>query len=573
MAGSVRLIRAVGDRAVLVELPSLADVLDLQAHLQRHPLDGQLDVLAAAETVLITGVSASAARGFADALRQLQVLPAAPADAALVHIDTVYDGEDLADVAAHTGLSIDGVIAAHTGQDWTAAFGGFAPGFLYLTGANAALTVPRRSSPRSAVPAGSVAVAGDYSAVYPRASPGGWQLLGRSDARLWDLERAQPALLRPGNQVRFRAVRAQVAAAGIAAAGIVAAGIVAAEFAAATDRATLKAATDPGAATKTAATPDAAAEASARPATGIRVLSPGAQTTVQDLGRPGYADQGVTGSGALDRGALRRANRVVGNPATAAVLENALGGLSLTALADQVLAVTGAVLPVTVTDAGGRHRVLPMDSAVSLLAGETLSLGAPHTGVRSYVAFRGGIDVPLVLGSRSTDTLSGIGPAPLTPGTVLRMLPAAPGSAVHHPETPPPAPAEVTELRFVPGPRADWFEPASVARFGAAEWTVTMQSNRIGLRLDGEPLTRSRAGELASEGTARGAIQVPPSGLPVLFLADHPVTGGYLVIGVVLAEDLDLAAQLPTGARIRFTPLPAEPVPQPLPAEPVPTSL
>ena len=565
VAGSVRLIRAVGDRAVLVELPNLADVLDLQAHLQRHPLDGQLDVLAAAETVLITGVSASAACGFADALRQLQVRPAAPADATLVHIDIVYDGEDLTDVAAHTGLSIDGVIAAHTGQDWTAAFGGFAPGFLYLTGANAALTVPRRSSPRSAVPAGSVAVAGDYSAVYPRASPGGWQLLGRSDARLWDLERAQPALIRPGNQVRFRAVRAQVAAARI----------VGAEIANATDGAEQDAATGPSAATEATVTPDAAAEESGRPATlstpatGIRLLSPGAQTTVQDLGRPGYADQGVTGSGALDRGALRRANRVVGNPATAAVLENALGGLSLTALTDQVLAVTGAVLPVTVTDAAGRHRVLPMDSAVSLLAAETLSLGAPHTGVRSYVAFRGGIDVPLVLGSRSTDTLSGIGPAPLTPGTVVRMLPAAPGSAVHHPEIPPPAPAEVTELRFVPGPRADWFEPASVARFGAAEWTVTIQSNRIGLRLHGEPLTRSRAGELASEGTARGAIQVPPSGLPVLFLADHPVTGGYPVIGVVLAEDLDLAAQLPTGARIRFTPLPAEP----LPAEPLPVSL
>ncbi|TFD02959.1 5-oxoprolinase/urea amidolyase family protein [Cryobacterium sandaracinum] len=542
----VRIIRAVGDRAVLVGLPSLADVLDLQAHLQRHPLAGQLDVLAAAETVLITGVSASAARGFADALRQLQVLPAAPANAALVRIDTVYDGEDLADVAAHTGLSSEGVIAAHTGQDWTAAFGGFAPGFLYLTGASAVLTVPRRSSPRSSVPTGSVAVAGDYSAVYPRASPGGWQLLGRTDALLWDLKRSQPALIRPGDRVRFRAVREQVAAAGV----LVPETAVAVGTPAA------------------AATPDVAATAAPTPATGIRVLSPGAQTTVQDLGRPGYADQGVTASGALDRGALRRANRVVGNPATAAVLENALGGLSLTALADQVLAVTGAVLPLTVTDAAGRHRELPMDSAVSLFAGQTLSLGAPRSGARSYLAFRGGIDVDPVLGSRSTDTLSGIGPAPLTSGTVLRMLPPAPGSAVHHPETPPPAPAEVTVLRFVPGPRADWFEPASVDRFGDAEWTVTHQSNRIGLRLAGEPLARSRPGELASEGTARGAIQVPPSGLPVLFLADHPVTGGYPVIGVVLAEDLDLAAQLPTGARIRFTPVPAEP----LPADPVPAS-
>ncbi len=532
MAGTYRNIRPVGGRAVLVELDSLADVLALQAHLQQHPLDGQVDVLAAAETVLVTGVSSAAARGFAEAIRSLHAAPATTTDTVLVLIDTVYDGEDLAAVAAETGLSVDGVIAAHAGQVWTAAFGGFAPGFVYLTGEDASLTVPRRTVPRSSVPAGSVAVAGTYSAVYPRSSPGGWQLLGRTEARLWDLDRAQPALIRPGGRVRFQAVRAQASVAG--------------------DVASRERVTD-------AAAP-AADAAPAASASGVLVLSAGAQTTVQDLGRPGYADQGVTGSGALDRGALRRANRVVGNPATAAVLENAFGGLSLTAVTDQVLAVTGAVVLLTVTDSAHGPRTLPMDSAVSLLAGETLSLGSPSSGVRSYLAFRGGIDVPLVLGSRSTDTLSGIGPAPLTPGTVLRMLPAAPGSAVHHPETPPAPPAEVTELRYVPGPRADWFDAASVDRFDRELWTVTIQSNRIGLRLAGEPLTRSRAGELASEGTARGAIQVPPSGLPVLFLADHPVTGGYPVIGVVLAEDLDLAAQLPTVAGIRFTPVPV-PVP------------
>ncbi|TFC19780.1 5-oxoprolinase/urea amidolyase family protein [Cryobacterium algoritolerans] len=527
MTGSsrgIRAIRAVGDRAVLVELGSLTDVLGLQARLQEDPIDGQLDVLAAATTVLVTAVSAAAARGFAAELRGRDVTRAPHPDTTLVLIDAIYDGEDLALVAAETGLGLDGVIAAHTGQTWTAAFGGFAPGFVYLTGETAALVVPRRAVPRSAVPAGAVAIAGDYSAVYPRASPGGWQLVGRTNARMWDLDRAQPALVRPGNRVRFRAVREFV----VAAAGFIDA---------------------PG-----TAQPDAAADTSH----GILVVSPGLQTTVQDLGRPGFADLGVASSGALDRGALRRANHIVGNPAMAAVLENALGGLTLTAATDQVLAVTGATVSLTVTVSGVAtvRREPPMDAPISLLAGETLTLGTPCTGVRSYLAFRGGIDVPIVLGSRSTDTMSGIGPAPLAAGDRLRMLPAAPGSAVHGPETPPAVPAEVTVLRFVPGPRADWFDAASVARLALDEWMVTALSNRIGLRLDGEALVRSTPGELASEGTVKGAIQVPPSGLPVLFLADHPVTGGYPVVGVVLAEDLDLAAQLSTGARIRFTPTP-----------------
>ncbi len=336
--------------------------------------------------------------------------------------------------------------------------------------------------------------------------------------------------MRPGNQVRFRAVREVVVAAAVPTTDH--------EAVAGQD-------SDTGPGRGPAPEPPA----------GLLVVSPGPQTTVQDLGRPGFADLGVAGSGALDRGALRRANHIVGNRATDAVLENALGGLTLTAVTDQVLAVTGARTALGVTG-GTARRDVPMNAPFALLAGETLTLAAPSVGVRSYLAVRGGIDVPLVLGSRSTDTLSGIGPAPLAAGYRLRILPAVPGNAVHGPESPPAPAAEVTVLRFVPGPRVEWFDEGSVARLAAEEWSVTAQSNRIGLRLAGEPLVRCRPGELASEGTVEGAIQVPPSGLPVLFLADHPVTGGYPVIGVVLAADLDLAAQLPAGARIRFHPAP-----------------
>lgn len=536
----VSILRPVGDRAVLVELGTLAEVLSLQAHLEQHPLAGQVDVVAAATTVLVTADSARAARGYAEALRHLDLTEAVVADDTLVTIDTIYDGLDLDDVAGLTGLSREAVIAAHGDQTWTAAFGGFAPGFAYLVGENSALAVPRRSTPRPSVPAGSVALADTYSAVYPRVSPGGWQLIGHTTATMWDLDRPQPALVRPGNRVQFRAVRASLLTAAAPAAP---------------------------------ATPlslDPAEKRDVRPSAGLIVRNPGLQTTVQDLGRPGYASLGVAGSGALDRGAVRQANRLAGNAATAAVLENALGGLVLHAVSDEVLAVTGATVSLEVTDGDGCVRSVSGFAPFALLAGETLTIGTPTSGVRSYVAVRGGFDTPVLLGSRATDTMSGIGPAVLVAGSALAVLPAPPTSVVGSPETgsaslpgtgsacaPDPASAEtVTELRYVPGPRADWFSAETLAEFSRQSWTVTAQSNRIGLRLAGEALRREKTGELASEGTVSGAIQLPASGLPVLFLADHPVTGGYPVLGVVLECDLDRAAQLPTGAHIRFLAVP-----------------
>ncbi|WP_104088579.1 urea amidolyase family protein [Cryobacterium sp. N19] len=517
MPTPIRSIRAVGERAVLVQLGTLTEVLGLYEALREHPLPGQVDVVAAAETVLVTADSATAARSFAARLRAIKPRAIQAGNDGLVTIDVIYDGDDLAEVGELTGLSQGGVIAAHTGQLWTAAFGGFAPGFAYLV-SDDRLRVSRRATPRKAVPAGAVALADGYSAVYPRVSPGGWQLIGRTDAALWNLDRDQPALVQPGNRVQFRAVR---------------------EF------------------LRVAPTASTASMAEAQRPGDLVVVQPGLQTTVQDLGRPGLAHLGVAGAGALDRGALRRANRLVGNPGSAAVLENALGGLVLEARTEQVLAVAGASVLITISKADAAPRVVPTDAPFALHAGEQLSLGTPLGGVRSYIAVRGGLDLPLTLGSRSTDSMSGIGPAPLRAGAELPVLPAPPTSVVGAAEPSPAPPAEVTVLRYVPGPRADWFSADTLADFDRSEWSVTAQSNRIGLRLDGPALERARDGELPSEGTVSGAIQLPASGVPVLFLADHPVTGGYPVLGVVLHADLDRAAQLGTGARIRFTPIPS----------------
>jgi len=277
------------------------------------------------------------------------------------------------------------------------------------------------------------------------------------------------------------------------------------------------------------------------------VLATGPSTTVQDLGRPGHARLGVGTSGAADRASLRLANRLVANPEGAAALEVTLGGLVVQADGDLLLAVTGAPCPVAVDGRPVGHNAL-----VPLRTGSRLALGAPSTGLRTYVAVRGGLDVPPVLGSRATDVLSGIGPPVPVPGTVLPVGPAPRTHPVIEQAPVPPPPADDTVLRVLLGPRDDWFTLASLRSLVSRPWTVTADSDRVGMRLAGEPLVRAIDGELPSEGAVRGALQVPPTGTPTLFLADHPLTGGYPVVAVVVDADVDLAAQARPGQRLHL---------------------
>lgn len=276
----------------------------------------------------------------------------------------------------------------------------------------------------------------------------------------------------------------------------------------------------------------------------IVVVSPGPLTTVQDLGRPGWTHLGVPLAGAVDRAALRAANRIVGNPSAAAGLETTLVGPELLAERDLVVAVTGGRCAVTV-----EGEAVSFGCAVAVRRGQTLVLGPVSSGVRSYLAVRGGLDVPAVLGSRSTCTLSGLGPAPLAPGHRLAV-----GSAVEGAVTVEPLPDISGEpvLRLLPGPRADAFVAGAVAVLTGSPYVVTASSDRTGLRLDGPALQRLSAGELPSEGVVPGAVQVPPDGQPIVFLANCPTTGGYPVIGVVRPEDLAHAAQARPGTPLRF---------------------
>ncbi|GAA4819958.1 biotin-dependent carboxyltransferase family protein [Tomitella cavernea] len=291
----------------------------------------------------------------------------------------------------------------------------------------------------------------------------------------------------------------------------------------------------------------------------LEVLDPGPMTTVQDGGRPGRGALGVGLSGAADRGAMAAANRLVGNDEGAAVLETTLGGLAVRARRAAIVAVTGPVTTVDVdgSPAGSHCRVL-------LHAGQVLSVAAPPHGLRNYLAVRGavveihGTDGAVhraELGSLATDLLSGLGPPVLRAGDAL--VTGRPAAALPATDLVPPDSAAHTapvRLPIVWGPRDDWFTAGARRLLAAREWTVMPDTDRVGARLHGpEGLRRARRGEPASEPMVTGALQVPADGLPVLFLADHPVTGGYPVIAVVRRAALDAAAQLRPGDRVVFT--------------------
>ncbi len=505
-------IHKVGTRALLIDLDSLAQVMDWHTELSNRPLEQQVDCIAAASTVLITFNSPLAARDAEKKLATFNPDRATLRDPRTVEIDVLYDGEDLDEAAELLGMSRDALIDWHTSTEWTAAFGGFAPGFTYCAPTDPAHghAVPRRTSPRTAVPAGAVGIAGEFSAVYPRVSPGGWQLIGTTITPMWDSNSQPPALVQPGDRVRYRAVQEL---------------------------------------------PDLVTDAdrikkSPPRLPRLEVLDAGLQTLFQDLGRPGLGNLGVTPSGAADRASAATANIAVGNPRGSTVLEN-VGGMTLRALTDTVVAVTGALTQVRLD-----NYPVSLGRPILVTAGSTLTVAPAKVGFRNYLAVRGGIIADAELGSSATDVLSGLGPEPLQAGEIIGVLPLAENFADASLTNPlrvtgTPGKTEAV-LRCVAGPRDDWFGH-DLSTFTEAVWTVSSSSNRVGLRVEGDAtIERTKEGELPSEGMVAGSVQVPPNGKPVVFLRDHAVTGGYPVIATVVEEDIDIAGQLPPGAKVRF---------------------
>ncbi|WP_336630681.1 MULTISPECIES: 5-oxoprolinase/urea amidolyase family protein [unclassified Microbacterium] len=501
-----------GDRAVLVEVDGLDEVLAVHARLAASRPDGVVDLVPGARTVLVRidprRLSVPAARAW---ITGTTAAPgSAPAAPRSIEVPIAYDGPDLGDLAAELGTSPQELAERHSRCVWTVAFTGFAPGFGYLVSADWPYDIPRRASPRTRVPAGAVGLAGGFTGAYPRETPGGWQLIGSTPAPLFDPDAPMPALLAPGMRVRF------------------------------VPTATPTPSPTPTATRAPVRTP------TPTPGAVARVIAPGAFATVQDLGRPGRAAEGIAVSGAADRSALRRANRLVGNPEDAAAIEVAVGGFRAVADADVWIAVTGAGGAIRL---GGRV----VDGSIAQLwrRGDELNLDPFGHGARAYLAVRGGLDGRAVAGSRSTDTLSGLGPAPLAAGDALALACPRPATPVPVTDLAPwGPPGDTIDVALAPGPRADWL--ADPHALFEAVWTVSPQADRVGIRLDGPRLDRARDGELPSEGMIPGAIQVPPDGRPVILGPDGPVTGGYPVVAVVADSSLDALGQARPGTRVRF---------------------
>lgn len=533
----------MGERAFLLEVSSLDEVIALHARLAASRIDGILDLVPAARTVLVRidprVITVAAARAW---VQQRAMDAAAPlrAEASTVEIDVTYDGADLAETATLLGLTTDELIRRHAAAQWSVAFTGFAPGFGYLVSPDWSFDVPRLPAPRTRVPRGAVGLAGEFTGAYPRETPGGWRLIGSTTATLFDPDAAAPAssaLLAPGTRVRFVPVRAAAHATSRASSRT--GDLTDAGRMSSNDPVLVR---SPVLADGLRPAPDVV-----EPPT-IRILEPGLLATVQDLGRPGFSALGVAPSGALDRTAARTANRLLGNAPRAAMIEVTMGGFRAVALRDAWVTVTGASGPIRLAGRG-------LDPYVPHLwhAGDELHLDWFGHGARAYLALRGGLDAPVALGSRSSDVMAGLGAARLAAGDELSLTDDIDAPIPVSEIAPWGSPRDdEIELELAPGPRGAWFAASAHRALFDSAWIVTNDADRVGVRLDGPMLERAHSGELPSEGMVPGALQVPPSGRPTILLADGPVTGGYPVIAVATDAALDVLAQARPGTRIRF---------------------
>jgi KipI family sensor histidine kinase inhibitor len=437
-----------------------------------------------------------------------------------VDIPVVYGGPtgpDLVEVAAWARLSPEAVADCHASVVYRVFMLGFLPGFAYLGSVDERIAAPRRATPRLRVRAGSVGIAGRQTGIYPRESPGGWQIIGHSSVRLFDPVRVPPALLQPGDTVRFVAV--------------------------------------PPDARNGSHVGHAPAQASGgsshrHAARSVTVLRPGLLTTVQDEGRWGQQASGVPVSGPLDLVSHRIANAVVGNSRNAAVLEATLVGPELRIDHAARLAVAGGDLQASLDGSP-----LRMGEATNCRAGSVLRFAERRTGARAYVAFDGGVDVVPVLGSRATHpgaALGGVEGRALAAGDRLPLGPARTPNRARQVGIPALATAGGARLRVLPGPQDDFFPVSALDLLERTRFRITPKADRMAYRLSGASLPRLEAREMISDAAFVGGIQVPPSGEPILLMSDRQTTGGYPQIATVITADLPVAGQLAPGDWVEF---------------------
>ena len=494
------------DGLVLVEFPDASPdaanraAIALARSIRDLETPGVRDAIPAARTLLVSfdplRLSHGSVRRMLTRTRPDSHAPSAPSR--LLEIPVAFDGEDLPEVAAGAGLSPDAFMREYTGAEYRVAFLGFSPGFAYMTGLPPRLRVPRLASPRLRVPAGSVAIAGAYTGIYPTTTAGGWRLVGRTPARVFDPLRSPAALFEPGDRVRFFAGDAP-----------------------------------PSGEHALVDSPPQSGEAL------FRVLEAGLWTAIVGGPRWGRASWGVPAGGAMDPVSLALANEAADNPPDAAALEMAMEGPELEALAPCIAAVSGAETPVA---CGGSPR--PHGQPFAVATGDRITFGRARKGMRTYLAVVGGLREPQEAGY-AVRLQKG---DPVHRGEPRAAESHRAGHAIE------PLAGEPMILRAVPGPHADMFTSASLDAFFASEWRVSPQSDRRGLRLLGAPLEHTGAAEVEPVGAAPGSVQVPGGGLPIVLGPDGPVTGGYPRIATVIGADLYLLGRAVPGEVLRFAP-------------------
>ncbi len=519
----------LGDGAVLASFSLKNDfaTLDKVARIARafagSSLPGVTDIVSACTTITIhydpARVPAGAGSPCDRVLAWVETAAAAAGSKKTkavreITLPVCYGGEhgpDMADVAKHTKLSEAEVIRLHSKTVYRVAAVGFAPGFPYLLGLPERLNTPRRATPRMVVPAGSVGIGGAQTGVYPLTTPGGWCLIGRTPLRLFRPENeTAPTLLEAGDMVRLVAITSKQ-----------------------WDQQVEQ------------SVPLHQAKVSKQAAV-LEVMKAGALTTIQDMGREGWQQHGITAGGAMDRRAARVANLLLGNAEDDPLLEATLVGPELRFLRDTWIAVTGAEVKGV---AGWRP--------LRVSAGQTISLVELTHGARVYVAVAGGFDVPRVLGGAGTLLRARIGGWNGRALQVSDRLAARPTildtkgdwSAAMEFRT---VGAGAVTVRFVRGTQWDWFDSASQKALVEKPFLVTTQSDRMGMRLSGPALKLKQERELVSEGVGFGSVQVPSDGQPIVLMADRQTIGGYPKIAHVIAVDLPLLAQVRAGGKVTF---------------------
>lgn len=515
------MIRDAGDSALVLELEPRIDpavnarAVAIAAAVRGAAIPGVRDVVSTYRSVAVFfDPLQTRLEAVADALGTAAGDAAAAVAAARVDVPVAYGGEhgpDLPDVAARTGLAEEEVVGRHAAQTYRVFMLGFVPGFAYMGLVDASIAVARRATPRVRVPAGSVAIAGRQTGVYPQETPGGWQILGRTRTRFFDAARTPSFLVAAGDDVRFVPVR----------------------------------------------TLDETGPAPASPPVhrrgpaggGLTVVRPGLLSTVQDLGRWGYQDRGVPVAGPMDAVSHRVANVAVGNPPGSATIEMTLVGPELRFEQDAVFALAGGDFGATLDD-----RSVTRNRPTRARAGATLRCGAHAQGARAYLAVGGGIRTEPVMGSRATHLVSAMGGVAGRPLMAGDRLPLAPGARAAGGRSVALAPAATTRvrLRVLPGPQDDFFDAGAFERLQGSAFTVSPQSNRMAYRLSGATVPRVSEREMISDAMVFGGIQVPPSGEPILLMADRQTSGGYPQIATVITADLPRAGQLAPGDQVEF---------------------